>query len=60
MPRKVDSYLKDQKPEVLADVFGKAPTRAFLEGQIGGKELIGSGFVLTPDDIARLLPQMEW
>ena len=60
VPRKVDSYLKDQNPDVLADVFGKAPTRAFLEGQIGGKELIGSGFVLTPDDIARLLPQMEW
>ena len=57
--QKVDEYFRDQKPEVLAASFGKAPARAFLEGEINGKGLLNSGFQLSPEAFARLRPTME-
>ena len=57
--RKLDAYWKDQKPDVLAAVHGETAARAFLEGEISGRELRSSGFVLSPEAITRLAPKME-
>jgi hypothetical protein len=53
-PKQADAYFKDQSPDVLAASFGKAPARAFLDGNINGKELLDSGFKLSPKDFADL------
>lgn len=57
--RGMDDHFRAQDPEVLAASFGKAPARAFLEGELDGKGLLNSGFKLSPEAFARLRPQME-
>lgn len=58
-PTKIDEDFQKTSPSVLAAVFGKANSRAFMEGEISGKDLLKSGFKLSPDAFARLRPQME-
>jgi len=55
----MDDYFRKQSPDVLAASFGRAPAKAFLEGDIDGKSLLSSGFKLSPEAFARLRPQME-
>lgn len=57
--RGIDDHFRKQDPETLAASFGKAPARAFLEGELDGKGLLNSGFKLSPEAFARLRPQME-
>lgn len=55
----MDDFFNKQSPEVLAASFGKAPARAFLEGDIDGRSLLNSGFKLSPEAFARLRPTLE-
>jgi hypothetical protein len=57
--QKLDAYFRDHSPEDLTASFGKANARAFLEGKMSGKELLTSGFKLSPETLARLRSQME-
>jgi len=57
--QKLDNHLKNTSPEVLSALYGKEKTRAFLDGKISGRDLMESGFKLSPKAVARLRAQME-
>ncbi len=52
--KKLDEYFRKQSPAVLAASFGKKHAKAFLDGKINGKELLDSGFKLSPKDFSDL------